>query len=126
MGLKTLKKIDYFIGSYAVVLCVGAISIFGSHIFWGVLIGSIVSLVNWIVLRWIGVRLVLAANKQRFAIFLGFKSVLTLGLILAILSASIVEPIAFLIGLSTLVLGVLSKGAVDAIAEGDKILREER
>lgn len=121
-----LKKIDFFILAYAVLLCVGAHLLFQRHIFFSVLAGSTVAFVNWLVSRWLGMRLVMSEKKQKVAVLLGFKTVVTLSVIGLVLYLTAVEPIAFMIGLSALVLGILSNSAIEVIVEGDKALREER
>lgn len=126
MGRKTLKKIDFVIIAYAVALCFGAMLLFDTRIFFSVFVGSIIAFVNWLVSRWLGIRLAMAGNNWKMAIILGFKTVFILGVIGLVLTVTSVDPIAFMIGLSALVLGILSNGAIEVIAEGHKTLREER
>jgi hypothetical protein len=126
MNPKTLTRIDLLILIYAIILSGGAFVFFGMTAFIGVCVGSVIALTNWILSRWLGVRLILSGQKQKVAIFLGVKTAFILGIILLVLSFTSIEPLPFMIGLSALVLGVLSKGLAEAVVEGDKVLREER
>ncbi|MBN2343584.1 MAG: ATP synthase subunit I [Deltaproteobacteria bacterium] len=126
MGPKTLKKIDIFIVGYGVLLCAGAAVLFDLSVFYSVLAGAAIALLNWLATRWLGIRMIMTASKHKMALLMGAKTIVTLSLIGVVFTYTSVRPIAFLLGLSALVVGVLSNSAVEAIAEGDKALREER
>jgi hypothetical protein len=66
-----------------------------------------------------------ASKRGRLGAFLAFKMAAILGIIVLILRTGKLDTLAFLIGLSALVLGILSRSAVQAIAEGEASLREE-
>jgi len=110
MSQKALKKIDLLIVGYAVILCGGAAAFFGFRSFAGVATGAAIALPNWILSRWLGVKLILDEHKTRVSLLLALKMISLLGVILLILSLTSVDPVAFMIGLSTLVFGIFSEG----------------
>ena len=118
MSQKALKKIDLLIILYAVILCSGAAALYGFRSFISVAAGAVVALPNWILSRWLGVKLILTENKTRVSILLALKMISLLGVILLILSFTSVEPVAFMVGLSTLVFGIFSEG-IWLVVKGD-------
>ena len=124
METRNLKKIDYFVAGYGVLICCAAFCFFSVEIFTSALVGAVVALANWMGFRWAGIRMAATGEKSRFALFLGVKTIFILGMVGLVLASSLVEPLPFMIGLSSLVLGVLTKGALQALAEGDAALKE--
>jgi hypothetical protein len=92
----------------------------------GVAIGTALALANWFVFNWAGKRVLAVANKLRLWVFLGVKTPLLLAIIWLILSSGIVSPIGLLLGLSSLVFGILVRSSIQVLAEGDAALQEER
>jgi len=92
----------------------------------GVAIGTALALANWFVFNWAGRRVVALGDKGRFTIFLAIKMSALLGVIWLILWTEIASPLGMLLGLSSLVFGLLVRSAVQILADGDAALREER
>ena len=92
----------------------------------GVAVGTVLTLANWFVFNWAGRRVAALRDKPRFIVFLVVKTGLLLALVWLILMSEIASPLGLVLGLSSLVFGILVSGSVQAVAEGDAALREER
>jgi len=92
----------------------------------GVAFGTALALANWFVFNWAGRRVVALGDKGRFGIFLVIKTGALLAAIWIILSTEIASPLGMLLGLSSLVFGLLVRSSIQILAEGDAALREER
>jgi hypothetical protein len=92
----------------------------------GVAIGTALALANWFAFNWVGRRVAVHGDKLRFGIFLAVKSGSLLAVIWLIMMTEVVSPLGLLLGLSSLVFGILARSAVQVLVEGDAALREER
>ena len=110
MSRKALKRIDLLIIVYAVALCTGAWIFYDLRIFLSVLAGTAIAFLNWIMSRRLGVKLIMEEHRNRITVLIAIKMVLIFGVILAVLVFTSIEHIAFMIGLSSLVLGIVSEG----------------
>ncbi|MBN2716228.1 MAG: hypothetical protein JXX14_10265 [Deltaproteobacteria bacterium] len=110
MSQKTLKKIDLLLILYAVILCFGAFFFYDNRSLLSVAAGAAVAFVNWVLSRRLGVKLIFGEHQQRVAILLSIKMLVVIGVIVSILAFTPVEPVAFMIGLSVLVMGILTQG----------------
>ena len=125
MSQRILKKIDVIILVYGLILCGGAWLFWNIEIMASVAVGAAIAVVNWIVSRWVGARLILSKKGLQIGLFLILKTALLFGGIYLVLSHTSVQPLPFIVGSSALALGVLSKGFWEGIEEGDKALRED-
>jgi hypothetical protein len=92
----------------------------------GVAIGTALTFANWFVFNWAGRRVVAVGSKSRFGIFLALKTGSLFAVIWIILMSEIATPLGLLLGLSSLVFGILVRSSIQVLAEGDAALREER
>jgi len=92
----------------------------------GVAIGTALTLANWFVFNWAGRRVAALGDKGRFGIFLVIKTGTLLAVIWLILVTEIASPLGMLLGLSSLVFGLLVRSSIQVLAQGDAALREER
>jgi hypothetical protein len=92
----------------------------------GVAIGTALTLANWFVFNWVGRRVAALGDKLRFGIFLAVKTGSLLAIIWLILMTEIASPLGLLLGLTSLVFGILVRSSIQVLAEGDAALREER
>ncbi len=126
MSRRILTKIDLYVVVWGALITLGSIAFWDLQISISVLVGAALSAANWIGFRWLGVRMAATGNKSRFGVFLAFKTVAILTVVaLILMTNNFISPIPFLIGMSSLVLGILSRGAHQAIAEGNAALRED-
>jgi hypothetical protein len=92
----------------------------------GVGVGTALTLANWFVFNWAGRRVAALGDKQRFAVFLAVKMGVLMAVIWLVLMSELVSPLGLLLGLSSLVFGILVRSSVQILSEGDAALREER
>jgi hypothetical protein len=92
----------------------------------GVAIGTALTLANWFAFNWAGRRVAALGDKGRFGIFLVIKTGTLFAAIWLILATEIASPLGMLLGLSSLVFGLLVRSSIQVLAEGDAALREER
>jgi len=92
----------------------------------GAAIGAALAVVNWLVYSWVGRRVVAVGTKPRVLVFLAVKTAALLAIIWFVATSGIASPKGLLLGVSSLVLGILVRSSVQVIAEGDAALREER
>ena len=92
----------------------------------GVAIGTTLTLANWFVFNWAGRRVAVLGDKLRFVVFLAVKTGSLFAIIWLILMTEVASPLGMLLGLSSLVFGLLVSSSIHVLAEGDAALREER
>jgi hypothetical protein len=92
----------------------------------GIAIGTALTLANWFVFNWAGRRVAALKDKQRFWIFLAVKTVSLAALVWLILASEVASPLGLLLGLSSLVFGILVRSSIQTLVAGDAALREER
>jgi hypothetical protein len=127
MDQKLLARIDPHVIGWGVLISLGAVFLFDLHIALSVGIGAVIAIANWVGFRWIGGKIVASdgQHRARYAILLALKMTAVLAVIGLVLKTGKVDVLAFLIGLSALVLGVLSRSAMLALMGGEPSLREE-
>ena len=126
MSRRVLTRIDLYVAAWGLALTLGALALYDLSTMLGVLVGASVATANWMAFRWLGIRMAATGNKNRFGVFLGVKTVAILAIVGLLLTTNdVIAPLPFMIGMSSLVLGILSRGAHQAIAEGDAVLRED-
>jgi hypothetical protein len=92
----------------------------------GVGVGTALTLANWFVFNWAGRRVAALGDKLRFGVFLAVKTGSLIAIIWLIMTTEIASPLGLLLGLTSLVFGVLVSSSIHVLAEGDAALREER
>jgi len=127
MDRRLLTKIDLYVMVWGTAICLGSLFWRDLPVFIGALVGAVLATANWIGFRWAGVRMAATGNKSRFGVFLAVKTLVVMAAVVLVLTvfARSVSPIAFMIGISSLVLGILSRGAHQALIEGGAALRED-
>ncbi len=124
MATRDLTRTDPYVIGWAAAISIAALVWGGTPVILGALAGGALAVVNWIGFRWAGVRMAATGNRGRFFVFLAVKmSVVLAAVSLLVLSGS-VSPLALMLGLSALVLGILTRSGVRALAEGEAALRE--
>ena len=126
MNPRYLKKIDWYVIGWGVLITAGAGFFREGPIFLGALIGAVLASVNWTGFRYLGVRMAATANRARFGVFLAIKMAAMLAAVAFVVRSHTVDTLAFIGGLSALVLGILTSAAAQAISEGEQALGEEQ
>jgi len=98
----------YVIGASALMVLV-ALLLGGLPMAFGATVGGVYAVLNWLAMRWLGKRLMVANDRGRllWVTLLGAKMVIAMLVVWAIMSMGVVDPLGFLIGLGGLVLGIL-------------------
>ncbi len=126
MERRLLRKIDLYVFLWGAMITIAS-TLFGDvPIFLGALAGSVLAALNWLGFRWAGIRMAAAGSKKRFGIFLAIKTLAILVAVVLVMGTGRVSPVAFLIGLSSLVLGILTRSVHQGLSEGSAALREEQ
>ncbi len=126
MEHRLLGKIDLYVFLWGAVITLASLLLRDVPIFLGALAGSVLAALNWLGFRWVGVRMAATGNKKRFAVFLAIKTIAILVAVVLVLGTGRVSPVAFLVGLSSLVLGILTRSAHRALTDDNATLREEQ
>ena len=126
MERRLLEKIDLYVFLWGAVITLSSTLFWDIPIFLGALAGSVLAALNWLGFRWVGVRMAATGNKKRFGVFLAIKTIGILVAVALVMGTGRVSPIAFLVGLSSLVLGILARSAHQALTQGNAALREEQ
>lgn len=113
----TLQRITLYVVGASVLLAALAFVAGGVAMGFGAVVGGTLAVLNWLAMRWVGQRLLIANDKGRlvWGTLLALKMALLLAITWMILSTGLVDPIGFTVGLSGLVLGALA-GAFHAAA----------
>jgi hypothetical protein len=125
MEQRHLKKIDLCILLWGVALSVLAIPFWSFPIFLGALLGSLIAFVNWVGFRYLMARVVAGRNRARWGFLLAVKSTLALAAVAAVVMYAPVSVIAFVIGVSSLVLGILTYFVLFAKSNEETVLKED-
>ncbi len=121
-----LKKIDSYVLIWGIALCFFATFFRNQPIFFGVFVGAFIAFFNWVGLRYLMERVISTDNKQaRYGILLAIKAFFVLGVIALIVLFVPIEMLAFLIGLSSLVLGIFTHSIRYALLGGETALKED-
>ena len=111
-----IDRITTYVAALGVVLCVVAFAI-SIDLGIGALVGAAVSIANWLIIRFVGARLVASGARGRtvLSLVLVSKMTLVLGACAAILWTGRVDPGGFMIGIGAMVLGVVFGGMHEAL-----------
>jgi hypothetical protein len=120
-----VRRVDLHVAAWGAAIVVGSLAFADRSVLFGALAGALLAFVNWLGFRWAAVRLALVAERGRFMLFLAIKSGAVLGLVGLVLWTRLVHPLAFAVGLSSLVAGIVSRSFVQALSDGEAALREQ-
>lgn len=121
----SLKKIDYWIAAWGVIAIASATVISGRTVFFSTLLGAALGLANWMMFRYVVLRMAVSGNKLGFGVFMGVKSLAVMGIVTAVFLLLPVEPPAFIAGISSLFMGITSYFLVQSLKKGDQLLKKE-
>jgi len=115
---KTLGRITGYVIGTSLALSVLAGVLGGLSLGLAAAVGGVFSVLNWLAMRWLGRKLLVANDKGRavWGTLLAGKMLVSLLAVGAILSTGLVDPIGFVVGLSGLVLGILAGTFHSALA----------
>jgi len=93
----------------------------------GVGLGVLLATGNWFVLRHLGLKMIAPGDKSkaRLGIFLALKSTAMLGAVILVLVFVPVHPVAFVVGISSLILGVMTHSIHQVFARDEMSTRRE-
>lgn len=116
---RMLRRITLYIVGASALLTLATLVFGGVTMGLGAAVGGLVAVANWLAMRWVGQRLMVANDKGRmvWSVLLAVKMAALLGIVALILSTGLVDPTGFTVGLSGLVLGALA-GAYHGTASG--------
>lgn len=120
-----LKKADFYIAGWGAVICLGIWAIDGTGLLGGALVGALVASLNWVALRYVGVRLAASGENGRFGVFMGLKTLLLLVGVCLVALYLPVDLLGFILGFASLVLGVVTFSFRLALADGEAALGED-
>lgn len=105
----TLQRITLYIVGASVLLTAVTFVVGGVTMGLGAAVGGAVGVANWLAMRWVGERLMVANDKGRlvWSALLAVKMAALLGIVALILSTGLVDPTGFTVGLSGFLLGAL-------------------
>lgn len=126
MNHRLLAKIDLYVIGWGVAIVAGAALFCDLGIFVGALAGAALAAANWLAFRHAGLRFAASGARVRFGVFLAFKTILVFAAVALVVLSKVVSPLAFMLGLSSLVLGIITRSAIAALREGEAALEEER
>lgn len=126
MNHRLLAKIDLYVIGWGVAIAVGAALFRDLEIFVGALAGAALAAANWLGFRHAGLRFAATGAKVRFGVFLAVKTLVVFAAVALVILSKVVSPLAFMLGLSSLVLGIITRSAIAAFKEGEAALEEER
>jgi hypothetical protein len=109
--MKALDRITLYVAALGLVLTAGAF-VASARVGMGALAGTIVSVVDVAVIRWLAARMLAAGEKARaiLSLLVVGKMTLLLGVCAALLFVAHVDAVGFAFGITALVLGVLVGG----------------
>ena len=125
MSRHHLTKIDYH------VLFWGGIAVFSSFFFdersvWlGAVLGAVLAFVNWISFRYLALRMAANGNMMRFGLFLAAKTLLLFGAVAVVILLLPVNPLAFILSLSSIVFGILTHAFKQSLAKGEAAMEKD-
>ena len=80
---------------------------------------------NWVSFRYLVQRLTTSKRRGRIALILGVKTLVVLGVVALIVLYLPIEPLAFIIGLSTLFLGIVTLSFIHTDSRNEVALEED-
>ncbi len=124
----TLRRITLYVVGASVFLTAVTTAIGGLWMGLGAAVGAALAVANWLAMRWVGHRILVANDKGRivYSTLLALKMSALLAITWLILSTGKVDPTGFTIGLSGLVLGVLAGAFHTAAAPASRPTGEEQ
>ncbi len=111
-----LTGIDRAVAGWGVALSLGALFLSGADTAFDTGVGALMGLANWNAFEWFASRPDHLRNRLRIQVLLAGKTVVTLALVVWLLAATGVQPLPFLVGMSSLVSGIVTWAAVSAVA----------
>ena len=122
-----LRYVDLYILIWGLLIGMIGFFAFNGRVALGALIGTTVSYINWVMFRVFVPKLFHSNSKStlRTAILLGGKLVLLAGVIAAIFYLVPMNRFAFVLGFSTLILGIFTH-AFREILRGEEPVAEEK
>lgn len=125
---RTLKRITLYVVSASLALSAVSFALFGVTMGVGTLAGAAVGILNWLAMRWVGERILVANDRGRavWGTLLALKMGASLAVVWGILSTGLADPTGFTVGLGGLVLGVLLGAFHSAAARMPNEASEER
>ncbi|MCP4198350.1 MAG: hypothetical protein GY762_14465 [Proteobacteria bacterium] len=120
-----LKKIDFFIAAFGAVATCLSVFFLDLSIFLGAALGSLMAFFNWVSFRYLVHRLTTSKKRGRIALILGGKTLAVLGLVAVIVLFLPVHALAFIIGLSTLFLGIITLSFIHTDGPNEVALEED-
>jgi hypothetical protein len=125
MDRHQLKKIDFFIAAFGAVATCLSVFFLDLSVFFGVALGSLMAFFNWVSFRYLVHRLTTSKSRGRIALILGGKTLAVLGLVAVIVLFLPVHAVAFIIGLSTLFLGIITLSFIHTDGPNEVALEED-
>ncbi len=128
MESRQLKKIDYFVLIWGAILSSGSSFLWNKSIFLGVFIGAVLASINWVGFRFFMTRLMNDKTKKRvhYGIALAVKTLVIFVLVALIIVYVPVNKIAFVVGLSSLMLGIFTCSFVSVLSgKGDVAMEKD-
>lgn len=109
-GRLTYRRITQYVVAASVLLTALSFVLGGVTMGFGAAVGGAVAIANWMLMRWVGRRLVVANDKGRmiWGGLLAFKMLVLMLIAWGVLATGVVDPLGFTVGLSGLVLGILA------------------
>lgn len=109
MDKQTAERMSVFIVGLGIILSVGTYTFVGAAAGRSAAIGAGLAVVNWYLLRFLVVRITRGTQRAKAAMtaLVMLKMAALMGLISMMVAAGWVQPIAFIIGMSALVGGLL-------------------
>ncbi len=125
MDLRQLKKIDFYIAAFGLVATCFSVFFWDLSIFLGTLLGSLMAFFNWLSFRYLVHRMTTSKKQGRLALILGGKILAVMGLVAVIVLFLPVHPLAFVIGLSSLLLGIVTLSLIYTDGPNEVALEED-
>ena len=120
-----LKKIDYWVAGWGVIAIASTTVISGRTVFFSTLLGAALGLANWMMFRYLVLRMAVSGNKLGFGIFVGVKSVAILGIITVAFILLPLNAPAFSAGISSVFMGITSYFLIQLFKKGDRFINKE-
>ncbi len=125
MENRRLKKIDSDIILCGALLCCIATFFWDLQILLGTIIGALLAVANWVGFRYLIARLMTSSHRVRLGILLALKTLAIFGIVSTIVLFAQLSVLAFVIGLSSLVCGIVLHTIRDMFSNGEPTLEEE-
>ena len=120
-----LKKIDFYVAAIGALTTCLAGFFWNAHIFLGALAGSVLAILNWIGFRYLVSRLIEGRNRTRAGLLLALKFLAILAAVSVVLLTVPINVIAFIMGISSLFLGIVTHAVCQALRPDSAALEED-